>query len=321
MLGEMKTTQSGSWFNANSEASRLSAHAAAEQAAVKAEIAAVKAADEAEVAAKAAARQAVVEAAAENAADEADAAFIDAAEAAVTEAFVRPGLKRNPTMCANAFFDQRSASIEAEPDIPSAPTDDSDGRTRNMNWFRNQSQTTQNDSTSTPTEKRQVKFEDEVRKDAKDVQAAADGRTNNMNWFRSQSQTPQKDTEPQQAVTEAFVRPGLKRNPTMCANAFFDQRSASIEAEPDILSAPTDDNDGRTRNMNWFRNQSQTTQNDSTNTGADMYKNYVREAKTSGCAPFKSGPKTAGIPTKVCPLRQTFEPCDHGFGHYVTHKY
>ena len=32
-------------------------------------------------------------------------------------------------------------------------------------------------------------------------------------------------------------------------------------------------------------------------------------------------PKTAGIPTKVCPLRQTFEPCDHGFGHYVSHKY
>ena len=31
-------------------------------------------------------------------------------------------------------------------------------------------------------------------------------------------------------------------------------------------------------------------------------------------------PKTAGILTKVCPLRQTFEPCDHGFGHYVTHK-
>ena len=32
-------------------------------------------------------------------------------------------------------------------------------------------------------------------------------------------------------------------------------------------------------------------------------------------------PKIAGIPTKVCPLRQTFEPCDHGFGRYVTHKY
>merc|ERR1712166_1455899 len=144
----MKTTQSGSWFNANSEASRLSAQAAAEQAAVKAEIAALKAADEAQVAAKAAARQAVVEAAAEHAADEADAAFIDAAEAAAAEAFVRPSLKRNPTMCANAFFDQR-ASTEAELNIPSTPTDDSDGRTRSMNWFRNQSQTTQNDSTST----------------------------------------------------------------------------------------------------------------------------------------------------------------------------
>ena len=32
-------------------------------------------------------------------------------------------------------------------------------------------------------------------------------------------------------------------------------------------------------------------------------------------------PKIAGIPTKVCPLRQTFEPCDHDFGRYVTHKY
>ena len=31
-------------------------------------------------------------------------------------------------------------------------------------------------------------------------------------------------------------------------------------------------------------------------------------------------PKTTGMSTKVCPLRQTFEPCDHGFGHYVTHK-
>merc|ERR1712166_840642 len=131
-------------------------------AAIKAEIAALKAADEAEVAA-----------------DEADAAFIDAAEAAAAEGFVRPSLKRNPTMCANAFFDQR-ASTEAELDIPSAPTDDSDGRTRSMNWFRNQSQTTQNDSTSTPTEKKHVMFEDQVRKDAKDVQAAADGRTSNM---------------------------------------------------------------------------------------------------------------------------------------------
>merc|ERR1712166_1044080 len=88
------------------------------------------------------------------------------------------------------------------------------------------------------------------------------------------------------AAAEAFVRPGLKRNPTMCANAFFDQR-ASTEAELNIPSTPTDDSDGRTRSMNWFRNQSQTTQNDSTSTGADMYKNYVRETKTSGRAPFK----------------------------------
>ena len=32
-------------------------------------------------------------------------------------------------------------------------------------------------------------------------------------------------------------------------------------------------------------------------------------------------PKMAGIATKVCPLRQTFEPCDHGLGPCVTHKY
>ena len=30
--------------------------------------------------------------------------------------------------------------------------------------------------------------------------------------------------------------------------------------------------------------------------------------------------KTPGISTKLCLSRQPFEPCDHGFGHYITHK-